>query len=163
MQYLISIILLFNIMALQAQKQTTNQHFWYTMETIAAPETIWEIWTDVSTWKKWDTGLKDAQIEGGFQMNAKGFIISLDDRKIKFKVTEYTENQSYTYKTSLPLGGLYVKRFLSEENGKITFTHEVWFEGITKKIFAKMLGNDFRKMLPEVLQNIKNIAEHSVN
>ena len=73
---------------------------------------------------------------------------------------EHIENQSYTYKTSLPLGGLYVKRFLSIQNGKTTFTHEVWFEGLSKKLFAKMLGGNFRKMLPEVLQNIKNIAEN---
>ena len=159
-QYLISILLLFNIMALHAQKQPTNQHFWHSIETTVAPEEIWKIWINVSNWKQWDTGLKDAQIEGDFQLNAKGFIISLDGRKAKFKVTEHIENQSYTYKTSLPLGGLYVKRFLSIQNGKTTFTHEVWFEGLSKKLFAKMLGGNFRKMLPEVLQNIKNIAEN---
>ncbi|MEN0048156.1 MAG: SRPBCC family protein [Bacteroidota bacterium] len=161
MQYLISIILLFNIMALHAQKQATNQHFWHTVETTAPPERIWKIWTDVSNWKAWDTGLKDAQLEGVFKLNAKGFIISLEGRKAKFKVTEYIENQSYTYKTALPLGGLYVKRYLSAENGKTTFSHEVWFEGLTKKIFAKILGSDFQKMLPEVLQNIKNLAENA--
>jgi len=157
---LISILFLLNIMVLHAQKEPTNQHFWYTLETTAAPETIWSIWTDVDNWKKWDTGLKDAQMDTDFALNAKGFILSLEDRKAKFKITEYIEGQSYTYKTSLPLGGLYVKRFLTEKNGKTTFTHEVWFAGLTKGVFSKLLGKQFHEMLPEVLENIKIIAEN---
>jgi len=145
---------------LEAQdKVPTNKHFWYSLETTAAPSAIWSIWTDVPNWKNWDTGLKEASIDGEFILNAKGLIISLENRKSKFKVIEFVEGESYTYKTKLPLGSLYVKRFMETKNGKTVFTHEVWFKGITKGIFARAFGGKFRKMLPEVLANIKNTAE----
>ena len=124
-----------------------------------APETIWEIWTNVPEWKNWDTGLKDATMDSVFDINSKGIIITLEDRKSKFKVVEFVEGKSYTYKTKLPLGSLYVKRFLSSKNGKTMFTHEVWFQGITGGIFANAFGQKFREMLPDVLGNIKQIAE----
>lgn len=154
------IILMFCFTTLQAQdKVPTNQHFWYSQETTASPEEIWSIWIDVPNWKNWDIGLKDAFIEDGFKLETEGIILSLEERKSKFKVVAFVEGESYTYKTKLPLGSLYVKRYLSTENGKTVFTHEVWFKGITKGIFAKAFGSKFRNMLPEVLTNIKTIAE----
>jgi len=141
--------------------EPTNKHFWYSMETTASPEAIWAVWTDVPHWKDWDTGLKDATLEGGFTRGAKGVIISVENRKSKFKVMELDPGRSYTYKTKLPLGSLYVKRYLTQGEGITTFTHEVWFKGFTAGIFAKVFGEKFRKMLPEVLQNVKNIAEEN--
>jgi len=140
-------------------KEPNNKHFWYSLETTASPETIWSIWTDVPNWKDWDTGLKDATIKDEFALGSKGVIISLENRKSKFKVVEFTQGNSYTYKTKLPLGSIYVKRYLTSENGKTVFTHEVWFKGLTGGIFAKSFGEKFRKMLPNVLGRIKEIAE----
>ena len=143
----------------QTNKQATDAHFWYTESTTAEPEVIWNIWTDVANWKQWDIGLKDAGLSEEFTLNAKGYIIDNDGRKSKFKVTEFEEGISYTYKVPLFLSSLNIKRYLEVKNGQTYFTHEVWFKGITKGIFVKMLGAEFRQMLPEVLQNIKRLAE----
>lgn len=143
---------------LKAQ-EPSNKHFWYSMETTAAANSIWALWVDVPNWKNWDIGLKDASFSEQFKAGNQGIIVSLEGRKAKFKVVEYIEGESYTYKTKLPLGSLFVKRYLKTENNVTTFTHEVWFKGLTSGIFAKALGKDFRKMLPEVLLNIKNIVE----
>ena len=74
-------------------------------------------------------------------------------------MVDYQEGTSYTFKTKLPLGGLYVKRYLTEENGITRYTHEVWFKGLTAGIFANAFGGKFRAMLPEVMLNIKKIVE----
>ena len=153
------LVMLGNTTLIAQNKAPTNKHFWHTIETTATPDKIWSVWIDVNNWKDWDTGLKDASIEGVFSLGAKGIIISLEGRKSKFKVVEYETGKSYTYKTKLPLGSLYVKRYLKTENGITTFTHEVWFKGLTSGIFAKAFGKKFRKMLPDVLANIKQIAE----
>lgn len=145
---------------INAQDKTpTNKHFWYSLETSAPPESIWNIWIDVPNWKDWDTGLKDASMDGAFALESQGVITSLEDRKSKFEVVEFAEGEFYTYKTKLPLGALYVKRYLTEVNGQTVFTHEVWFQGLTGGIFAKAFGEKFRNMLPDVLGKIKEIAE----
>ncbi|MEL7001202.1 MAG: SRPBCC family protein [Bacteroidota bacterium] len=146
---------------LQAQENSqSNKHFWHSEYTDAGADRVWQIWTDVSNWKSWDTGLKDAEMKDRFRLNASGIMTTLEGRKTKFKVVEYEEGRSYTFKTNLPLGSLYVKRYLKEEEGRTLFTHEVWFKGLTKGIFSKAFGGKFRKMLPDVLEKIKIIAEH---
>lgn len=147
-------------MAAKAQDVTpTNKHFWHTTNTSAAPSVVWSIWTDVENWKNWDTGLKDARLSGTFELDASGHIVSLEGRKAKFKIVAFEEGQSYTYKTKLPLGSLYVKRSLETTDIQTTFIHEVWFAGLTKGLFARAFGEKFRKMLPGVMHNIKQIAE----
>lgn len=151
---------MFGITLAHSQEKTpTNKHFWYTLETQAAPERIWAVWTDVPNWKNWDIGLKDASKEGEFKSGSKGRIISLEGRTSKFKVVAFVEGKSYTYKTKLPLGSLHVRRYLKTDNGKTTFTHEVWFKGLTGGVFAKAFGAEFREMLPTVLSNVKDLAE----
>lgn len=160
--FLLAATLLLPFMAM-AQKQRPAQpgpkHFWHTVPTKASPESIWAIWTNVSQWKQWDTGLKDASLAQAFEPGAKGTITSLQDRKSKFKVVAVVPGISYTFKSALPLGGLYVKRSLEQKNGQTYFTHEVWFQGLTGGLFAKQFGPDFMKMLPEVMQNVKALAE----
>ena len=140
-------------------KAATNKHFLHSMESQAPPEKVWGIWTDVPNWKTWDAGLKDASMKGEFKLGAKGKIVSLEGRTSKFKVVSLVEGQSYTIKTKLPLGSLYVTRHLKTENGTTHFTHEVWFKGLTAGIFSKAFGPKFREMLPMVLLNVKKQAE----
>lgn len=140
--------------------EQTNQHFSHTQQTTGTPEQIWEVWTNVDRWKDWDTGLQDAELHSEtFELGAKGTILSLEGRKSKFTIVEFERGRSYTMKTKLPLGSLYVKRYLTSAEGHTIFTHEVWFSGLTKGIFAKAFGTKFRNMLPDVLANIKNIVE----
>jgi hypothetical protein len=146
--------------SLQAQeKQLTYKHFRHTLETSAGPEKIWAIWTDVPNWNTWDTGLKKAEMTEKFTRNAKGVITSLENRKSKFSITDFEEGKTYTFRTKLPLGSLYVKRSWDMKNGKTYFTHEVWFTGLTGGIFARKFGPRFREMLPEVMNKVKKIAE----
>ncbi|MEM1137841.1 MAG: SRPBCC family protein [Bacteroidota bacterium] len=160
MRFFILLISLFLTITLHAQpNQPTVKHFWHTVETKSKPEAVWAIWIDVANWHKWDTGLKAAEMTNNFALDQKGIITSLEGRKSKFKIVYIEEGRSYTFKTNLPLGALYVKRYLEEKEGKTQFTHEVWFKGITSGIFARQFGGKFKEMLPGVMNNIKEIVE----
>ena len=129
MRIILFIISILFTMQTNAQvKKQSNKHFWNTIETSAEPSQIWSIWTNVSQWKVWDSGLKDASMSQEFKLKARGVIISLENRKSKFKIVEYKEGVSYTLKTNLPLGALFVKRYIHQKNGKRYFTHEVWLK-----------------------------------
>lgn len=153
------ILLILTFLAMQSTAQQSHTHFSHTLETTASTAQIWQVWTDVPNWKSWDDGLKTAELKGVFALNTEGVLTSNKGRKTRFKITEFVDNQSYTFRTQLPLGALYVKRFLTTKDGKTSFTHEVWFTGITKGIFGKALGKDFRKILPDVMNKVKTIAE----
>jgi hypothetical protein len=160
MQKIILLSLTLIRMSLYAQTpEQTNKHFWHRVETSAPPQKIWQIWTDVKNWNQWDTGLKQAEIKEHFALNSSGIVTSLENRQSKFTIVTYEEGKSYTFRTKLPLGSLYVRRFLETIDGKTYFTHEVWFSGMTGGIFAKQFGRKFREMLPSVMESIKEIAQ----
>ncbi|MEL6607253.1 MAG: hypothetical protein AAFP88_03320, partial [Bacteroidota bacterium] len=72
----------------------SRKHFWHTVSTTASPESIWAIWTDVSNWHTWDTGLKKAYMEEAFGLEATGVLTSLEGRDTKFTVVAYEEGRS---------------------------------------------------------------------
>jgi hypothetical protein len=142
-----------------AQSKQTNTHFSHTVETSAAPDRIWQIWTDVPNWNRWDKGLKMAELLGPFAVGTRGKLIPDKGPTSTFILTALESGRSYTFRTKLPLGSLYVKRVLSQQNGVTSFTHEVWFTGMSKGVFGRALGRKYRAILPNVLESIKTIAE----
>jgi hypothetical protein len=139
--------------------QQTNTQFSHTATTLAPPERVWHLWTDVPNWHEWDTGLKTAQLNGPFAAGTSGTLVPLKGLPAHFILTEVIPGQSYTIQTRLPLGSLYVRRVLRVENGQTLFTHNVWFSGPSKHVFGYWLGRGFRAMLPGVLAKIKTLAE----
>lgn len=153
------LVLLFAMLPMINHAQT-NYHFHHTVVTEAHPASIWKIWTDVAGWKKWDSGLKDAILNEPFGAGAKGKLIPDKGPKSKFVVSEYYEGVGYTFKTRIPLGWLKVKRYLTSEGNQTSFTHEVTFTGLLRNPLGNSIGKRYRAMLPEVMNNIKTLAEN---
>lgn len=145
---------------MNGSSQQSNYHFSHTVTTDALPDAIWQIWTDVPNWHTWDRGLKSATLDGAFMIGAKGKIKPDKGPRSKFVITEIREGQSYTFKTRVPLGWLIIKRTLEVRDGITSFTHDVAFTGILKKVLGNKLGKKYRSMLPEVMNQIKQQAEN---
>lgn len=147
------------LFAMNANAQQTNYHFSHTDSTTTASEKIWAVWTDVPNWKQWDKGLKEAVLEGDFAVGTKGKLVPDKGPKSRFIISQFEPNKSYTFKTKIPLGWLVVQRKMEVKEGKTFFTHDVEFTGILKKIMGNKLGKNYRAMLPNVLAEVKQIAE----
>ncbi len=137
----------------------SNKHFSHTLATDVSPGQIWDVWINVGQWHTWDSGLQEAKLDGPFQEGSKGNLTSLEGRRSKFKIVAFDEGRSYTFRTPLLFSSLYVKRYLSTNNGKTTLTHEVIFKGLTAGLFAKKFGPRFRQMLPAVMHKVVEKAE----
>lgn len=137
----------------------SNTHFSHTRLTAASPARIWAIWTDVGQWPTWDIALKQATLAGPFAVGTRGTVVPDKGLKATFELVAVEPGRSYTLRTKLPLGALYVKRTLGQAEGQTQFTHEVWFSGFSKGLFGWALGREYRMLLPKVLEAIKAQAE----
>ena len=146
---------------MHTQAQQSTIHFSNTETTTASSDVIWNIWTDVPNWKRWDKGLKQASLNGYFEEGVKGKLIPDKGPASTFIITELKKGQSYTFKTRIPFGWLIVKRSMVQKEGLLYFTHNVEFTGPFKKILGNKIGKNYRALLPEVMQTIKQIAEGS--
>ena len=106
----------------------TNRAFSHEVTTTASPEAIWALWTDASTWKDWDKGLKSAEHEGVMAVGSKGRIIPLDGPSAGFEVISLEPGESYTFRTGLPLASLTVERVITG-TAPTRFRHTVSFSG----------------------------------
>ncbi len=44
------------------------------METNAAPERVWDIWSDPATWPNWNPDVRSISLDGDFQTGTTGFM-----------------------------------------------------------------------------------------
>ena len=130
--------------------------FSHTLE-ISAPEEVWRRWTEVETWHEWDTEVKEASLEGNFELGVKGTLAPKTGPETSFTITEFTPEQSYTFTTNLPLAELHVKRYFSRN--RAAFTREVSFTGTLAPLFSFLLGRRFKEVLPEVMTNLRELTE----
>ena len=146
--------------ATRTETTGTDRAFSYEMTTTASPEQVWALWTDVSTWKSWDRGLKDAELSAPMRRGAKGRIFPLAGPPASFTVTRFDPKRSYTFVTDLPQAKLTVRRAITGTS-PTRFRHDVSFSGSMAEMFAKQLGPGFRKALPPTMRIIAALAEGS--
>ena len=136
----------------------TNRRFSLTYQTKAPPAAVWRVWAAVANWKDWDLGLADGESDGPLQLGTTGTITALNGRRTPFIISAFEDGTGYTIKTKLILSDLYVRRTLQATPKGTAFTHDVWFEGFTAGLFARFLGPQFRTLLPQSMQRIREIA-----
>ena len=141
-----------------------NSSFSHTIETSAAPDRIWRLWTDVSNWATWDGGLKSASMNGVFEVGASGQIVPLKGSRVPFTVTAAIPRTSSTFVTKLPFAELKIERSLVAlpHNAGTRFTHHVSFTGPLREVWGFILGRGFRKELPKTMAKLAKCAEDGV-
>jgi hypothetical protein len=131
-----------------------------TLSTIAAPEKIWNLWTDVARWNDWDRRFRKAEIKGPFSKNTKGTFVFEEGSSNEFLITSCDPGFAYTCTTNLPFAKLHLHRYLGYHNQKTTFTHEVWMEGPLSGIWWLLLGKKFTRDMAMTMDKLKQIAEN---
>ncbi len=135
--------------------------FSHTLTTTATPEQIWAVWIAVDRWHEWDTELESASLAGAFALNAQGTLKPKSAPASAFNISQLDPGISYTFTTQLPFCKLHVHRFLTSSTFGVSFTHEVSFTGLLAPVFGLLLGQQFRAVLPSVMENLRQQAESS--
>lgn len=141
----------------------TRRHFWETGTTDAEPRRVWDVWTDLAAWPDFDPEMERAESPEGdghlVRLGQRGTGAS-GGRALRFAVTHFEPPRRYTFTTDLPLGKLHVHRHAqARAGGGCTFTHEVWFAGLSQYALAPWLGPRFRAALPRVVARVAVLAE----
>ncbi len=125
----------------------------------ALPETIFTKYTEVESWKEWDSEVKESTLSGDFIVGSLGLLIPTKGPKAKFKLTEVTLNKSFTSQANLPLCIMEFHHLLEGIGDSTKVTHSVTFSGTTSFIFSRLIGQQIKKSLPTTLRGLKNLCE----
>ena len=144
----------------------TDRRFSHTVVTDAAPDAVWRLWTDVSTWPQWDTEVARVEMDAAWAVGARGRLVPASGPSARVRVTEVEPGRATTFETALPLGALRVARRWraagtpgqAAGGGRIAFTHEVSFHGVGGRLLARRLGRRFRAALPQAMARLDSLA-----
>ncbi|AFY60745.1 SRPBCC family protein [Synechococcus sp. PCC 6312] len=133
--------------------------FTHTQTTVAPPERIWHYWIDITTWPAWDTELIKVEITGEFKLGTQGSLISKVGPTSVFVITKFQPPKSYELTVRLPLCWLWIFRYVQTNSNLTTFTHQIEFSELLSGVFGLIIGRNFKKVLPTVMKQLRDLAE----
>lgn len=100
-----------------------------------------------------------ARLDGPFRLYARGRLRSTGSPASAVTIIELEPSQSYTFAVPLLLAELRVRRTLAATPTGTRSTHEVAFVGLLGGLFGRLLGRRFQRMLPGVMEQLRQLAE----
>ncbi|MCI8493419.1 hypothetical protein AALA99_05765 [Anaerotruncus colihominis] len=119
---------------------------------------IWDIWTDIANWTKWDDSTK-VEIDGAFQV---GSTIRChtegDDEPRCMTIVSVKENEEFTDQTVLPFGKITTSHIIKSFEGNIQVTHKIVAE--MNDDMAAMFGTE---IFPHIQSGIFEALNRLIN
>ncbi|MDR3055046.1 MAG: SRPBCC family protein [Zoogloeaceae bacterium] len=131
------------------------------VEIQASPQTVFALYTHVSTWAAWDPGVRASSIEGAFVSGATGKLRPSNGPEASIIFTEVVADKSFTVESRLPLCVMRFEHELSPTSTGTIAIHSVSFSGFLSPVFSRVIGNQIRKGLPQTMAGLKRAAEQA--
>jgi hypothetical protein len=132
--------------------------FEHTVETKAAPEAVWALWSDVSGWSSWDDDIEWATLEGPFLAGSRGVLKPKGVPPGAFELVSVVPGKSYTVEQRLRVVTLRFHHDLAE-GPPTRFTHGVTVSGVLWPVFVAAFGRRMKKNFPAIMRQLAAVAE----
>jgi len=128
------------------------------IETTATPARIWQLFCDVTGWKRWNSGIENIEIHGPFAVGTTFSMQPPGEETLLSRLVEVEENQGFTDETVIDDTRVLVHhRIESLASGRTRITYKTEVSGPNASEFGALVVSDF----PDVLRELKRLAEES--
>ena len=130
------------------------------VESSAAPEKVWKIWSDMSTWGGWNPNVSTMDWHGGFVSGTEGVMNTRAGQHHKMKLLDVQPGRYFALETSVVPGTTF--RFncrVEPSGGKTKISQMVEVKGPLGPILQGMLGPQVSKEFGTLLANLAKRAE----
>ncbi len=130
--------------------------FEHTIETVVSAKALWALYSDVSTWKRWDAGIEAVTLNGPFAEGTSGTLTPRGQNPLIFKLVEVREGERFTNETEMPEAGviLHFIHTLQPINGKTRISHQVMITGLAADVLGPQMGPVLTRGIPETMQSL---------
>ena len=133
-----------------------------TLDTTAPPERVWRLWSDVSTWPKWNPDVIAISLEGPFTTGSRGSMTTKAGGTHKIELADVRPGQSFTLETSpVPLARFSFECRLAASGSGSRLTQGVSMRGPLGWLFSGMMGERMAEGFKPVLRGLSQAAESS--
>lgn len=134
--------------------------FEHTLTTEAKLETIWALYSDISTWVEWDKGIEHASLEGPFAAGTRGLLQPQGQERLSFQLTEIDPLRGFSDVTDIPDAGIEIRfsHRLEPVAGGTRITHRVTITGANSDGLGSELGADLLQGIPQTMERLASLA-----
>jgi Polyketide cyclase / dehydrase and lipid transport len=132
-----------------------------TLETGAAPERVWRLWSDVSTWPDWNPDVLAVALDGPFATGARGTMTTKAGGTHAIVLHDVEPGRSFELETSpIPLGRFHFAcQVLPAGAGASTISQSITIRGPLGPLYSAMMGPRIAQGLEPILGGLKAAAE----
>ena len=128
--------------------------------TSASPATVWFLWSDPNNWSRWNSGIRDAQVDGPIADGTRGTMTT--DRGSTHNVRFHDVSDGRSFSMSMAGPPLSTFTFTCEVRpdgvGSVISQH-VAITGPLGGLFGAMMGTEMAKHFVPVLDDLARTAE----
>ena len=130
------------------------------LETTAAPATVWRVWSDVNHWPEWNPDMNDSKIDGQLKLGATGMINTKSGGKHDVVVTHYAEGRSFELEsTALPGTKMAIRATITPNGSGSRITQGFEPRGLLAPLVGPMMSGQILKTFTAVLNGLKRRVE----
>ena len=130
------------------------------VESSATPAQVWKIWSDMSTWGRWNPNVSTMDWQGGFASGTTGVMNTRAGQHHQMKLVDVTTGQSFSLETRVVPGTMF--RFncrIEARSGGSRIGQWVEVKGPLGPVLQGMLGPQVSKEFGTLLENLARESE----
>jgi hypothetical protein len=132
-----------------------------TKQTKAAPEQVWRLWSDVSTWPSWNPDVLSIVIDGPFASGAKGTMTTKAGGSHPIELESVEAGRSFELVTAALPGTRFAFRceISPAGGGGAVISQALTMRGPLGGLFGPMMGRKIAEGFGPILGGLKAAAE----
>jgi hypothetical protein len=134
--------------------------FEHTITTKAKAETIWRLYSDISSWVEWDKGIEYASLEGPFAAGTKGSLQPVGQERLPFELIHVEALRGFSDLTEIPDAGIQIhfSHRLQEGIEGTSVTHKVTITGSNAAFLGPQIGVGMAEGIPHSIEGLVRLA-----
>jgi len=131
-----------------------------TLETSASPERVWQLWSDVGTWPRWNPDVEAVSLDGPFAAGTTGRMTTRAGGTHAITLTEVQPGRAFHLETSpAPLSTFTFACEVRPNGGGSTISQSVSMRGPLGGLWSAMMGKRIAEGFEPILGGLKSAAE----
>jgi uncharacterized protein YndB with AHSA1/START domain len=127
----------------------------HSIETSAAPEAIWRLWTDVEHWGDWNADIEKIEISGPFAAGARITMTPAGQDPVELSVAELTEGEAFVDEARFD--DLVLRTTHRVDGTRVTYRMEITGPGADD--VGPQIGPGITADWPETMAALSRLAE----
>ena len=133
--------------------------FEHSVRAAAPRDRVWALWTDVSGWPTWNSGVARAELDGPVAEGATGTVRAAGGPASALKVLAIEPEQRFVTEASERLMRLRFEHELVElGDGELLITHRVRMTGLATPLMRRTVGARLERSIPAALAGLVEFA-----